>query len=648
MTQKEQKTIEQKFKKLSEVEHVLLRPGRYIGAITPHTEEAWVYDEKAARLVKREVTYHPGFLKLFDEIISNSVDFSKTADGKHLDSIRVEVDQATGEISVLDNGGIPVVKNNDFNQWVPEMVFELRAGSNFDDDDQSLLTGQNGEGASLTNIFSTRFHVETCDGKNRFRMLFEQNSQVRNLAKVVPADGAKGMTKITYLPDYEKLKTSLTPDNYAMLLKRTVDVAGLNPHIKVYWNGNRIPSRSFKDYVQMHLAENEDFAYDENEHWRVAVSGSSNGFQHVSFVNGTHTKTGGTHILYVGMQIWEAIRTYIRKKHKVDVKPSDLRQHMTLFISADIVNPRYSSQTKEDLITEVRDYKTSWAVPDKFIRKLLTSSITQSILEWVAAKEHAAQLAELRKMNKGVDKADPRRVEKFSDANERKERQKCTLFLTEGDSAAKAVQAGRGKSPYIGSFPLKGKPLNIREKDPAQIAKNEEIKNILTIIGLKIGEKVKSPSELRFGKIAFTTDADVDGAHISGLLINLFDHFWPELFEMGIIHVFRTPLLKVTLKNKKVLEFFTEREFVEWKEKHGDKNPGFKAKYFKGLGTSTPAEFKGYFENMDDYLFKLEMVDQEDKDSVDLAFNGARTDDRKVWLETPAQNFEDFILQGTN
>src|SRR5271157_2850360 len=157
------KSVEQKFKKLSEVEHCLLRPGRYIGAITPHTEDTFVYAKPLEsmrkgpgpfvekRMVKQSVTYNPGFIKLFDEIISNSVDFSKTPEGKHLDIIRVEVDRQKGEISVYDNGGIPVVKHKEYNQWVPEMIFELRAGSNFDDDDQAMLTGQNGEGAALTN-----------------------------------------------------------------------------------------------------------------------------------------------------------------------------------------------------------------------------------------------------------------------------------------------------------------------------------------------------------------------------------------------------------------------------------------------------------------------------------------------------------------
>ena len=640
-----QKNIETKFRKLNEVEHVLLRPGRYIGAITPHTEVTHVYDIASKRMVKKEVTYNPGFLKLFDEVISNSVDHSKTSEGKHVDTIRVEVNQKTGEISVYDNGGIPVLKHSEYNQWVPEMIFELRAGSNFNDDDQSMLTGQNGEGAALTNIFSKEFIVETCDSKNKFKMKFAENSQVRNPAKVAAAEGAKGFTRITYFPDFEKLGCEFTDDNMTMLMKRVVDVAGLNTHLKVYWNGERIPTRTFKDYVELYTGPDADYAYDETEHWKVAVSASDDGFQHMSFVNGTHTKEGGTHILYAGMQIWERIREFIKKKHKIDVKPSELRQHMTLFIDCSIVNPRYSSQTKENLMTEVKDYKTSWEVPDKMINKIVKSTIIQSILDWAEAKAHQESMKELRKLNKDTSGADPRRVEKFADALEKRDRQKCVLFLTEGDSAAKAVQSGRGKNPYIASFPLRGKPLNVREKDIKRILENEEIKKILIIMGLKLGEKITSITQLRFGKVAFCTDADVDGAHISGLLMNLFDKFWPELFTLGVVHIFRTPLVKVMLKNKTTLEMFTEREFKVWEAKDGQKTKGWNHKYYKGLGTSTPAEFKAYFDKLDSYLFRVDMENKEDVDAVDLAFNGQRADDRKVWLETPAANFEDFILE---
>ena len=636
------KSIEAKYKKLSEVEHVLHRPGRYIGSITPHTSVEYVPNTDS-KMIQREVTYNPGFLKLFDEVISNSADHSKRQEGKNLDTIKVDIDKLAGVISIYDNGGIPVIKHSEYDQWIPEMIFELRSGSNFDDSDETMVTGQNGEGAALTNIFSHEFVIETCDGSNKFKMVFKDHSQDRREPKVTPVEGTKGYTKITYKPDFDKLgMTAFDDDNYSMLVTRVYQVAAVNPHLKVYINGSRIQTKSFKDYIEMFGPEDFEYVYDENLNWKVGISSSAEGFQHVSFVNGTHTKIGGTHINYVTNQICDALRAFIKKKHKVDVKPSDLKQHLMLFIDAQIVNPRYSSQTKEDLITEVKDYKTSWSLPDKILNKLVKSSIVQSVLDWAQAKAMQEEMKELRKLNKETSKADPRRVPKFSDALERKQRDKCILFLTEGDSAGKSVQAGRGKNPYIGSFPLKGKPLNVRDMASyKKVLENEEIKKILTIIGLNIGEKVTSVSALRFGKIAFTTDADVDGAHISGLLMNLFEHFWPELFDLGVIHIFRTPLLKVNLKGKKVLEFFTEREFKDWQDSTKEKNWSFK--YYKGLGTSSASEFRNYFENMENYLFQFTLNEKDDRDAIDLAFNHERANDRKEWLKTPALSFEDFI-----
>ena len=209
-------------------------------------------------------------------------------------------------------------------------------------------------------------------------------------------------------------------------------------------------------------------------------------------MNSVETYQGGTHVTYAINQIVDSVRAFIKKKHKVDVLPGDIRGHMRIYIAANINRPRFSSQTKENMISPAGEWKTSWTVPDKFIQKLVKTNIIQSILDWAAAKQNAADMAEIRKLGKGIDKADPRKVPKFSDAMERTDRHKCVIFLAEGDSAAKSVQGGRGNNPYIGSFPLKGKPLSVRDKDVKQVMENKEIQNILTIIGLKPGVKVTS------------------------------------------------------------------------------------------------------------------------------------------------------------
>jgi DNA topoisomerase-2 len=181
----------------------------------------------------------------------------------------------------------------------------------------------------------------------------------------------------------------------------------------------------------------------------------------------------------------------------------------------------------------------------------------------------------------------------------------------------------------IGNYPLKGKPLNVNDVDIKKLILNQEFSNIMTIMGLQIGVKVKDPKELYFGKLCIFSDQDLDGFHISGLLINMFHKFWPELFEMGIMYRLRTPLIIVKL-GKEELEFFDENVFKKWKMENTNKK--FTSKYYKGLGSFKTPDFKKILHNYEKYLVPLTIEDDDDRECVDLAFNKKRSDDRKVWL----------------
>ena len=152
-----------------------------------------------------------------------------------------------------------------------------------------------------------------------------------------------------------------------------------------------------------------------------------------------------------------------------------------------------------------------------------------------------------KEANKNTNKANPKHVEKFVDATE-KDRSKCILFLTEGDSASGGIK--NAKQPRFGIFPLRGKPINAYELSIKEVLENKEFKNILIITGLEIGVPVKSIDQLRFGKIVLMSDQDTDGFQIRGLGECLFYKFWPELFDLGVIHFFDTPLAKVKYKKK--------------------------------------------------------------------------------------------------
>lgn len=183
---------------------------------------------------------------------------------------------------------------------------------------------------------------------------------------------------------------------------------------------------------------------------------------------------------------------------------------------------------------------------------------------------------------------------------------------------------------YYGVFPLKGKLLNVREATHAQIMKNEEIQNIAKILGLSFGREYEDISSLRYGHLMIMTDQDHDGSHIKGLLINFLHHFWPSLLKIeGFLQQFITPIVKCT-KGKKELTFFTIPEYTNWKEVNGD-GRGWKIKYYKGLGTSTSAEAKEYFSNLQTHEINFKWDENAD-DVIDMAFSKARVSDRKQWL----------------
>lgn len=647
------KTTNQTYKVLSDIEHVRHRIGMYAGSSSLEERTTWVYSPETKKMERREIAVIPAFLKIVYEILDNAIDESRRS--KTLDAIRVRFLEG-GAIEIQDNGrGIPVEIHEQTGKYVAETVFSnLRAGSNFDDSEDQQLIGTNGVGATLTNILSTSFKIESCDGKKLFRQEFNDGLTKRGEPKITPDD--RHFTKITFTPDYEYFKLKgLDDDHKAGIMRRVVDLAATNPRVKFYIDGDRIPTHKFSDYIAMY---SEEYVYDENADWAVGVCRSEE-HEVISFVNSVETYNGGQHVTYVVNQVVDSIRELIEKKFKVKTAPSDVRNHMRFFISANVNRPRFSSQTKEHMISPKSEWKTDWQVPASFINKLMKSDIIQDILDWAKAKQQAEIDKELRKAGKEQTKYDPRKIDKFSDAMERTQRHKCVLFLAEGDSAAKAIQGGRGTNPYIASFPLKGKPLNVREKEIARVlgldkkkekeaagkkTEPNEIQKILTIIGLQIGVPVRSLSELRFGKLAIASDADVDGFHICGLLINVIDKFWPELLSMGFLHILRTPVVVVTLKDKSTLEFFTEKEFHSWESGDGTKAKGWSHKYYKGLSTWKTPQFAKFLENFDEYLYKVTVEDESDTDAIDLAFAGHRADDRKKWLETPAANFEDFII----
>ena len=568
--------IEQKYRKLSDIEHVLSRPGMWVGSIKPREEDIFLLDESDV-FKSRTVTYNPAFLKIFDEIVSNSVDEHRR--NPKLNEIKVTVDQEKGVIVVWDNGGIPVAKHAEYDEWVPEMIFSnLKAGSNFNDDEERLVAGTNGVGSTLTNIFSTKFRIRTADRKNAFQQTFSNNMRERTPPKIL--EWKEGFTEIMFQPDIVRFGMERIDDvHLEMMRKRCIDLAACNPGLKMSFNGVERKFKSFADYCRMY---SDLVAFEDSQRWRVGIAPSAGGFTQVSFVNSVETKDGGTHIDYVMLQITDWLREKVKRKHKLELRPAELRNHFMLFVQADIVNPAFSSQTKEKMITEARDFGSQFKLSEKALKAILDSEIIQRILDWAQQKALADERKQLRELNKSLSKE---KVLKLVDAKG-KDREKCTLGLFEGDSAMSFFRKFRDPS-FQGAFPLRGKFINVTELPNTRVIQNQEVKDLLTAIGLKMGEP---PKDLRYGKILIYSDADVDGDSIAGLLMNFFGRYWPELFEQERICRVMTPLV-VAKRKGETLPFYSAADFDEWQRKQKDLTK-WDIAYKKGLAALEDEEAK--------------------------------------------------------
>lgn len=646
-----EKTIEQKYQKKSQKEHILDRPDTYIGDIKLQNDILWTYNPSTNKMVKKSIEYVPGLIKIFDEILVNAGD--NTKEDKLCDSIKVEISKEDNLISVLNNGkGIDIVEHKEHKMLVPELIFgELLTSTNYDDSEKRVTGGRNGYGAKLANIYSTEFEVEIVDKERskKFKQTFSNNMSDRTKAKVSDVKNVKnGYTKISFKPDLTRFGLKeLTDDVVNLMIKRVYDIAATtDSKVKVYYNNEKININNFKSYINLFFDTTDLIYEDVNDRWQVGVLYlPDNGNDQISYVNCISTFKGGNHVKMVETDIIKKIEEQILKKNKnVKIKPQNIKENLVFFINAVIVNPSFTSQTKEELKTKQNDFGSRCELSESFIKKVLKTGIAEQVLLYAKLKEESL----MKKKTDGKKVGNLKGIPKLEDANwaGTKKSSECKLILTEGDSAKAFAMAGRsvvGNDKY-GIFPLKGKLLNVRDASPKQLLENEELKNIKLILGLQQGKNYTSINELRYGGIILLTDQDTDGFHIKGLLINFLHYFWPSIVKLNLfIYSLATPIVKAT-KGKSTKTFYNISEYENWKNNNDTKS--FNIKYYKGLGTSDSKEAKEYFNDLEDKLVKYtwenvqsnlsEKIDSESDDetteTIKLAFEKKRSDDRKKWL----------------
>jgi DNA topoisomerase-2 len=647
----------------------------------PETAAAATAATALPKLVRRNINYIPGLYKLFDEGMVNMRDHvvrqaQALVDGKPnaipVTTLEIEIDAVDGTIHMTNDGnGIDVAQHPEHKLWIPEMIFgHLRTSTNYDENKkEKIVGGKNGFGFKLVLIWSVWGRVETVDHVRGLKYVQEFRNNLNEIVPpVVTKTKVKPYTRVSFRPDYARFglpSNNLTPDMLALFLKRTYDIAAVTDKtVKVKYNGSVIPVRHFQQYVDLYIGgkgETKRIYENPDPRWEYVVClTQTDEFCHVSFVNGIYTPRGGKHVEYITNQIVRKLAELIKKKKKVDVKPNTIKEQLMVFLRCDIENPSFSSQTKDELGTAVANFGSTCKVSDDFIEKLSKMGVMDAACALTEVKETKAA-----KKTDGAKTRTIRGIPKLIDANYAGSADKsaqCTIILCEGDSAKAGIVSGLSKEDrnFIGVYPMKGKLFNVHGESTKRISENREIAEIKQILGLETGKvytQADIATRLRYGKVLFMTDQDLDGAHIQGLGINLFQSEWPSLTKIpGFIGFMNTPILKAR-KGQQELLFYNDGEFENWKQKFPNAviPSGWTTKYYKGLGTSTGKEFKEYFEHKK--MVSFVHTGAESDNRLDMAFNKKRADDRKDWLSNysresfldtskPEIPYEEFIDRG--
>ena len=660
-----------KYQKMSDKEHILKKPDTYIGPIEMTEAETFVYDSATSSIVHRTIHYIPGLYKLFDEGAVNSRDHFVRQEQAIRDAkpnalpvtcIEFEISD-DGTISITNDGnGIDVAQHPEHKLWIPEMIFgHLRTSTNYDENKkEKIVGGKNGFGFKLVLIWSSWGRVETVDHIRGLKYIQEFKNNLDEICppKITKCTTSKPYTKVSFRPDYARFGIEgLTPDMRALFEKRIYDIAAItDKSVKVKYNGALIPVKHFQQYIDLYIGakgETKRIYEAPDARWEYVVSLAPNGeFQHVSFVNGIYTQKGGKHVEYIMNQIVRKLTEYIKTKKKVDVKPTTIKEQLAIFLRCDIDNPSFSSQSKDEMGTAVASFGSTCKVSDEFIEKLAKMGVMDAACALTEVKENKAA-----KKTDGTKTRTIRGIPKLIDANYAgtEKSAQCTVIFCEGDSAKAGIVSGLSREDrnFIGVYPMKGKMMNTRGEALKKIAENNEITEIKQILGLEVGRKY-TPDDvkyrMRYGKVLFMTDQDLDGSHIKGLGINMFQSEWASLTEIpGFIGFMNTSILKAK-KGAQEKVFYNEGEYRAWKEANeaaeaaggggggggvataNTQPSGWNIKYYKGLGTSTGKEFKEYFEHKKivDFTHSGAACDN----AIDMVFNKKRADDRKTWLAT--------------
>ena len=620
---------------LEGLEAVRKRPGMYIGS-----------------------TSSRGLHHLVYEIVDNSVDEALAG---FCDEIEVVINK-DNSITVSDNGrGIPVGINSKKGITGVEMVFTiLHAGGKFGGGGYKVSGGLHGVGASVVNALSVWLEVTIFTGGKVYKQRYERGKVVYPLKEIGTCEEEKTGTVVQFLPDGEIFKET-TVFEYDILKQRLREMAFLTRGLKIILIDDREekPRRKefhyeggIQEFVQ-YLNKSKTPLYPEifycegqKDHIFVEVSLQHNDSyteNSYGFVNNISTPDGGTHMEGFKRALTKTINEYARqnkllKDSEANLSGEDIREGLTAIVSVKLENPQFEGQTKQKLgNSEAR------AAVDSILSEKMTYFLEQnpSVAKIICeksilsqrAREAARKARDLTRRKTALEgMALPGKLADCSD----KDPKNCEIYIVEGDSAGGSAKTARSRATQA-ILPLRGKILNVEKARMDRIYGNAEIKAMITAFGTGIHEDFDI-SKLRYHKIIIMTDADVDGAHISTLLLTFLYRFMPELIRQGYVYLAQPPLYKVE-RNKKIWYAYTDEELSQILQEIGRDNSN-KIQRYKGLGEMDAEQlWETTMDPAKRILLRVSM-DEDSTSELDLTFTtlmGDKVEPRRDFIEENAR-----------
>lgn len=595
-------------KKLSDREHIVHRPSMYIGSISNEQHETAIFENvfEEPKLQTKQLTYAPGLIKIINEVIDNSVDvIIKTGKGS---TIKVKLSEDKVEVQD-DSTGFPMPekfktsKNRSLEDFedLPVVIAlgNARAGSNFNDEDNLGQMGTNGVGAFATNCFSKRFVCVTKTQDTTTKVEWRDNALLHSCN--IDYKKSESGTNITFWPDLAKFSlTEISEDVKDVIRTRLVVLSLTYPDIKFYFDGKRI--KTPKKIASLFTTEETPFVEHSTNNYQVLVIANSEKTSHFSVVNGLNTPDGGSHIDLI---LQEIVKELSETKGLNCTRADVLNTLQIVFIGRGWKNLRFNSQTKEKITNSTKETREYLGDLNSLVQKVKKS---KQIKDFIKATTQARELRVEKKALKDAKKTKIK-SDKFLDAQGDRE----ILMLVEGDSAMGGLVPALGRKG-IAYYALKGKPLNAYKSSAQKVAANKELSELLAII-----------HQNDFKKISLSTDQDLDGTGISGLLLGFIWKYLPEYKDK--IYKLQTPV-KGAMKDGKLVRWTFDLESSL------DIKSGESLMYFKGLGSLDPSDIDAVVNQvgMDGILYKMDLNVEGFEEIMD------------AWLGDDSQKRKDMIL----